>query len=126
MPRVLVVDGELHIQRLITNSLERAGYVTRCCGNGVDALRTILEEPPDLVVLTTRLPGMSGHEVLEELRTDPATRNLPVVLLSWRSAEATPASEADRAAVGRSGCPYLIKPFNPADLVQLVRSLTGS
>jgi two-component system, OmpR family, phosphate regulon response regulator PhoB len=110
--RVLVVDDERDITALVAYHLARAGYRVTTAANGPDALRAILAEPPDLVVLDLMLPGRSGFEVLEEVRGREETQGVGVILLTARR------EEADRIRGLTAGADdYLTKPFSPEELV---------
>ncbi len=116
--RVLVVDDESHIVRLLQVNLERAGYEVSCAANGVQCLAQVEADPPDLIVLDWMMPEMDGMETLGRLKANPATADLPVILLT---------AKTDDAAVfqgWRSGADcYLTKPFNPIELLEFVKRI---
>lgn len=120
MAKVLVVDDERHICRIAQVNLERAGHSVDVAHSGPAALQAIQISPPDVIFVDTMMPGMSGYEVVVELQKDLATREIPVVLLGWRCAEVA-ACATETLMLAESGRPYLIKPFNPAKLVEMVR-----
>jgi CheY-like chemotaxis protein len=80
--RVLVVDDHAAKRYLAASALKEAGYVTLEAGSGEEALRTIDAQLPDLVVLDGRMPRMSGLELLQRLKADPRSSQIPVVLVS--------------------------------------------
>ena len=93
-----------------------AGFEVDTANRGEAALRSAAERPPDVVVLDVMLPGMSGHEVAERLRAEPATAEVPIVMLSART------QDEDRERSYASGAfEYVTKPFEPSDLVDVVR-----
>jgi two-component system, OmpR family, phosphate regulon response regulator PhoB len=115
---ILVVDDEPDISALVAYHLAREAYRVRTVADGVEALRSVEAEPPDLVVLDLMLPGMSGLDVLQELRRREETQHIPVILLTARRAE------EDRIAGLRLGADdYLAKPFSPQELVLRVRAI---
>jgi len=85
--RILVVDDEPDIVALVAYHLAKAGYRVSTAGSGVEALDAVRRERPALVVLDLMLPGMSGYEVLEQLRSAEATRELAVLMLTARREE---------------------------------------
>ena len=109
--RVLVVDDEPDIVALVAYHLAKAGYRVSTAATGTDALRAAREERPALVVLDLMLPGMSGFDVLEQLRAHDATREVAVLMLTARK------EEPDRVRGLTLGADdYLTKPFSPAEL----------
>ena len=116
--RILVVDDEPDITALVAFHLARAGYRVSTAANGTDALRSAREERPDVIVLDLMLPGLSGYEVLAELRRRPESRDTGVILLTARR------EEPDRIKGLTLGADdYLTKPFSPAELVLRVQAV---
>jgi two-component system phosphate regulon response regulator PhoB len=116
--RILVVDDEPDITALVAYHLARAGYRVSTATTGPDALRAAREERPDIVVLDLMLPGVSGYEVLRELRQRPETREVGVILLTSRR------EETDRIKGFSLGADdYLTKPFSPQELTLRVAAL---
>lgn len=116
--RIVVVEDESEIRELIRYNLEREGFAVEEEGDGAAALSRIRRRAPDLVVLDLMLPGMPGLEICRQLRADPATANLPVLVVTARSAE------VDRVLGLEMGADdYLVKPFSPRELVARVRAL---
>ncbi|TFG43143.1 MAG: response regulator, partial [Gemmatimonadales bacterium] len=106
---MLVVDDEPDITALVAYHLAKAGYRVSTAARGPDALKAAAEERPDVVILDLMLPGMSGYDVLAELRARPETRDVGVILLTARK------QEADRIRGLTLGADdYLTKPFSPA------------
>jgi two-component system phosphate regulon response regulator PhoB len=110
--RILVVDDEADITALVAYHLAKAGYRVATAANGRDALRSAREERPDLVVLDLMLPGVSGYDVLAELRRRDETKDIGVILLTARK------DEPDRIrGLSLGADDYLPKPFSPPELV---------
>ena len=110
--RILVVDDEPDISALVAYQLARESYRVRTAAGGPEALAAIERELPDLVILDLMLPGMSGLEVLAEIRRREEWRSLPVILLTARR------EESDRIVGFRHGADdYVAKPFSPQELV---------
>jgi DNA-binding response OmpR family regulator len=117
-PLILVVEDETRIRDLIKYNLERAGFRAVASPDGETALDDIFTSRPDAVVLDIMLPGQSGIEVLRRIRSEPATQDLPVLLLTARS------TETDKLLGFEQGADdYLTKPFSPRELVARVRAL---
>jgi two-component system, OmpR family, alkaline phosphatase synthesis response regulator PhoP len=119
--RILVVDDERHIVRLVQVNLERAGYEILTAYDGVEALEKVKTEMPDMVVLDVMMPRMDGFEVLKNLQSDPRFQNIPVIMLTAK------AQDADIFKGWASGVSsYLTKPFNPRELLVFVERIFQS
>jgi two-component system phosphate regulon response regulator PhoB len=116
--RILVVDDEPDIVALVVYHLAKAGYRVSSAAAGPDALQMARRERPSLIVLDLMLPGMSGFEILEELRADDNTRGIAVLMLTARK------EEADRIrGLSLGADDYLTKPFSPQELVLRVGAI---
>ena len=116
-PRVLVVEDDPDIGRLILVLLERAGIEGTLCTDGDSGLRAVAELRPDVLVLDVGLPVLDGWTVLERIRAGTGPR-LPVLLLSAH------AQESDRTRGLRMGADgFVLKPFRNDDLVTRLRAL---
>jgi two-component system phosphate regulon response regulator PhoB len=110
--RILVVDDEPDITALVSYHLARGGYRVSTAASGAEALRSAREERPDLVILDLMLPGVSGYDVLAEMRSREETRDVGVILLTARR------EEADRIrGLSLGADDYLTKPFSPQELI---------
>jgi len=119
--KILAVDDEKHIVRLVQVNLERAGYTVVTANDGKEALQKVSDENPDLVVLDVMMPYMDGFEVLQNLRRNPSTRDIPVIMLTAK------AQDADVFKGWQSGVDcYLTKPFNPMELLSFVKRIFDS
>jgi putative two-component system response regulator len=112
------VDDDASVRTLLRRLLERAGYSVEEAETAEAGLATIRTDPPDLVFLDLQLPDRSGHSVLEEIRSNPATRLLPVVMLTGFAT-----SEQKVRAYELGVTDFLAKPFSPDELLPRVRSL---
>jgi two-component system, OmpR family, alkaline phosphatase synthesis response regulator PhoP len=115
---VMVIEDEKEIRELIRYNLQRAGFRVQAVTDGDEGLRQLFAARPDAVVLDLMLPGRSGLEVLRELREEPTTRDLPVLVLTARSAEMDKLLGFEHGADD-----YLTKPFSPRELVARLRAL---
>ncbi len=116
--RVLVVDDEPDIVALCAYHLAKAGYRVVTAASGADALEQARGQRPALIVLDLMLPGMSGYDVLQQIRADEGLKQIPVLMLTARR------EEADRIQGLTLGADdYLTKPFSPQELVLRVGAI---
>jgi two-component system, OmpR family, alkaline phosphatase synthesis response regulator PhoP len=116
--RVLIVEDEKDIRELVRYNLEREGYTVAEAESGDEVSEAVRRERPGLVILDLMLPGPPGLEVCRALRVDPATADLPIVILTAKAAE------ADRIIGLESGADdYVTKPFSPRELTARVRAV---
>ena len=104
---ILVVEDETDLADLLRFNLTKEGYVCRCVPDGVAALAEVRREAPDLMILDRMLPGMSGEKVMEQVRRNPQTAAIPILMLTAK------AEESDQLvgfALGASD--YVTKPFS--------------
>jgi CheY-like chemotaxis protein len=80
--KILVVDDEEQIRKLVATFLEVRGYTVRTARNGAEALKLISQDPPDLVVTDVAMPDVDGLELTQQLRANHSTARLPIILLS--------------------------------------------
>ncbi len=115
MHKILVVDDELKIARLVRDYLTEAGFEVVLASNGPAAVATARSEKPDLVVLDLGLPGMDGHDVTRSIRRQS---EVPIVMLTARS------DETDRVIGLELGADdYVVKPFSPKELVARIKAV---
>ena len=119
--RILVVDDEKHIVRLVQLNLERAGYEVITANDGIEALEKVESENPDMLVLDVMMPRLDGIETLKRLRSNPDTSELHVIMLTAKS------QDQDVLEGWRSGTSlYLTKPFNPMELLAFMKRIFDS
>ncbi len=119
--KILAVDDEKHILRLVQINLEKAGYEVLTGTNGREAVEKVRAEKPDLVVMDVMMPEMDGFEALQTLKADPATADVPVIMLTAK------AQDADVFHGWQSGADlYLTKPFNPTELLTFVKRILSA
>lgn len=115
MPKILVVDDELKIARLVRDYLTEAGFAVTLASTGQAAVAAARSERPDLVVLDIGLPGMDGYDVTRSIR---ARSTVPIIMLTARS------EETDRIIGLELGADdYVVKPFSPRELVARVKAV---
>jgi two-component system, sensor histidine kinase and response regulator len=105
MARVLVIDDEQDVVRLILKVLSGRGHVVQIARDGASALGRVHNEPPDVILLDSDLPKIDGAEVCRRLKTDDATRAIPIVMMT--------SSYIDIYDVGAEGGPdaFVVRPF---------------
>ncbi len=116
--KILVADDEKDVLTLVCNNLKAGGFTTLQADDGPSALDQARAHLPALIVLDLMLPGMSGLEVCKALKSDSATKAIPIVMLTAK------ADEVDRILGFELGADdYLTKPFSPRELVLRVQSV---
>ncbi len=113
---VLLIEDEPNIAEAIRFLLSRDGLRVSYAAEGAAALVLMRQDPPDLVILDHMLPGMSGLEVLTALRADPASRDLPVMMLTARGRDR---DMAEQAGADR----FMTKPFSNSEILAEVRAM---
>ena len=117
-PLVLIVEDEAPLVTMLRYNLEREGFAVDQAADGEEALLRIAERKPDAVLLDWMLPLVSGLEVCRQIRRAPATRALPVIMLTARG------QEGDRIRGLDSGADdYVVKPFSPSELIARLRAV---
>lgn len=121
MTRVLVVDDEPNILLSLEFLMQQAGFDVDTAEDGERALASVAEKTPEVILLDISLPGISGFDVLERLRADPAHATTPIVMLTAHGREV----EREKGlALGADD--YITKPFSTRDLVEKVQALLAS
>lgn len=115
---VVVIEDEADILELVQYNLSREGYEVIGISHGAEGLDHVREHPPALVLLDLMLPGMDGNEVCRELKTDPATKHVPVIMVTAKG------EESDIVlGLGLGADDYVTKPFSVKELVARVRAV---
>jgi len=116
---VLIVDDEPDIREVIRFALEGADFRTLEAGHADEARKSILADSPDLILLDWMLPGRSGLELAQQLKQNPKTRDIPIIMVSARGEESDRVQGLDKGEVDD----YVIKPFSPRELVSRVKAV---
>lgn len=116
--RVFIIDDEPDMVKIGTDLLEADGYLVTSSGNPVDALKKIRTTPPDLILLDIRLPEKDGFQVCKELKSDPQTRNIPIIMISVKSDETDVVVGLEMGADD-----YLSKPLRKRELLARVKTV---
>lgn len=118
--RVLLIEDEPNIIEAIRFVLSRDGWRVDVHSDGATAGEAVKSRAPDLVILDVMLPNKSGYDILQDLRSDPDTEGLPVLVLTARG------QTKDRELADRLGANlFMTKPFSNADMLSAVRELAG-
>jgi DNA-binding NarL/FixJ family response regulator len=116
--RLLVVDDEPNLLRAVAACLRAEGYEVRTARSGSDALVSLAESLPDLIISDIRMPGMDGHALVHRIRASPRTALIPVIFLTAKD------QRADRVEGFRAGVDaYVTKPFEPDELIAVIMSI---
>lgn len=120
-PTLLVVDDEPEINNLVARIFEKRGYRVVAALDGAEALRRVGAEPPDLIMLDLNLPKIDGWEVCRRLKSDPATKQIPIIMMTAAHANIDDA----QIGLGLGADEYVAKPFVRAVLLYNVERLLG-
>jgi CheY-like chemotaxis protein len=118
--KILVVDDEPDILKVVTFRLRKAGYHILEAVEGEQALQIIEKERPDLILLDLRIPVIDGYEVCKRIKSDDKTKDIPVIILTASVTRDMQAKVEELKADD-----YLVKPFDPAVLLTKVRNCIG-
>ncbi|MBY6260642.1 response regulator [Azospirillum sp. 412522] len=119
-PTILVVDDEPSIVLSLQVLMQRAGFDVRIARDGDEALRSVENFTPDLILLDAMMPKRDGFDVCQTLRTNPACKSLPIIMLTARSRDV---ERQKGLALGATD--YITKPFSTRDLLTTVRRHLG-
>ena len=117
-PNILVVEADLSLSNVLESNLSNSGYEVLCARDGKDGLSHARSKRPDLVILADVLPVVDGLEVCRQLRAEPLTREIPIMMLTAKTEEM---DQLTAFSVGADD--YVIKPFSVRVLVERVKSL---
>ena len=119
--RILVVEDDPASLRLTQYILEHGGYEVLTAQNGLEGLKIAQNEEPDLVILDLMLPGIDGLDICYQLRTEPKTAKLPILMLSAK------AREVDKDVGRKVGVDdYITKPASPTEIINKVEALLAA
>ena len=120
MTKILVVDDEQGILDLLVEGLSDEGFDVKSANNGASALVQIYREQPDIVLLDLMIPVVNGYQVLRELRNNPTTKRLPIILLT-----AVSPAEGEQVAVQLGANYYMNKPWKLGTLLKVIEDALG-
>lgn len=120
MKKILIADDKPEVLELVRVSLESEDYQIIDASDGKEALEKIRLEKPDLVLLDIVMPKMDGFEVLRNLKKEPGTKEIPIILLT---AKGQKIDQEKGQRFGAAG--YIIKPFSPSELLRKIEEVLG-
>ncbi len=115
---LLIVDDEEYIRELLGFNLKKEGYIISTAASGEEALKSVMSNPPDLIILDLMLPGVDGIEVCQRLKKDPKTRKIPVIMITAKSEDTDVILGLEIGADD-----YITKPFSPKIITARVRAV---
>jgi two-component system cell cycle response regulator len=119
-PRILIVDDERRNRQLLEVMLASEGYRVEMANVGSEALDLIRHNPPDLIMLDVMMPGLDGYQVVARIKADPASKHIPVIMLS-----ALDDQNSRKHGLTAGAEAFLSKPVNREEMFAVVRSLLG-
>jgi chemosensory pili system protein ChpA (sensor histidine kinase/response regulator) len=117
---IMVVDDSVSIRQVVSRLLESQGWKVKTAKDGIDALEKLRESRPDLIVLDIEMPRMNGYEFLGALKAQSGYEDIPVVMLTSRTASK---HRKKAEALGAKG--FVVKPYNDHEFISLIHRLTG-
>jgi DNA-binding response OmpR family regulator len=125
MPKILVVDDDPDLVETVSMMLESKDFDVIAAYGGVEGLRRARSERPDLVVLDVMMPDKDGFEVCKELKADPQTAEIPVLLLTAVASKISETRYTPRMGMETEADDYVDKPVQPEEIVRRVERLLG-
>jgi DNA-binding response OmpR family regulator len=116
--RIIVVDDDREIQEIIAFVLARHGFDVEVISNGRQLHRLLTLQLPDLIILDVMMPGEDGYHICRNLREDPMTKHIPVMMITAHAEDIYERISSDLGAVQ-----HMTKPFHPLELAQTVRDI---
>ncbi len=114
---ILVADDNADNRQLLTDIVTSIGHQVMTAYDGIETLALVQQQPPDMIILDVTMPGMSGFEVCNRLKGDPATAHIPILMLTALNAED---DKVQGLVLGADD--YLTKPFNPRELIERIKN----
>ena len=116
--KICIIEDEVDIVRLMSYNLEKEGYQVLSYGSGEEAFSFVKNHLPDLVLLDIMIPSVDGFEVCKQLKADPNTKEIPIIMVSAKTEEAHIVTGLELGADD-----YMPKPFEPRELLARVQSI---
>ena len=129
MKKVLIVDDDVDIRKVVSKLVEKSGYITIEAKNGVEGMGKVRDDKPDLIILDILMPKESGVRMYRELKTEEPLKNIPVIVLSAISKKSFFRSQKVLDEFAGQSVPepeaYIEKPEEPEELIALMKKILG-
>jgi CheY-like chemotaxis protein len=122
LKKVLVVDDDLEFVKVVKTVLEQVGYEVDVAYDGKAGLEKVAQQKPDVIILDVMMPVMNGYEACKALKVDPATKDIPIILLTAVAAHITSSNYTPRDMLESNADDYLPKPVEPEELLQRLKN----
>ena len=119
--RIVVADDEAHITRAVSMKLSKAGFAVETAHDGQAAWDAILREPPAMLITDFQMPRMDGLALCRQVRSEPSTREIPIILLTAKGFELDEQGIAEELQITQ----LVVKPFSPRELLRMVQEAVG-
>ena len=119
--KILIIEDENNLAELLKINLEAGGYDVINAFDAEDGLMKVFNELPDIITLDVQLPGIDGWEACRRIKTNPRTKDIPVIFIT-----VIPKEEGYEKAISLGADYYLTKPFVPTDLIEIIRKVVNS
>ena len=120
--KILLIDDDPDFVQAVQVIVESGGYEVRVAYDGKEGLEAVAEEKPDHIVLDVMMPVMNGHEACAELKSDPETAGIPIILLTAVAERVTTSTYSQRDMLESEAEDYMPKPVEPKELLELIKS----
>jgi DNA-binding response OmpR family regulator len=120
--RILVVDDEPHIVKIVASRLKANGYEVITAGDGMEGIEKAKKDKPDLILLDIAMPTMTGQEALKKLKEDKDTKSIPVIMLTGRSG----AEDIVKCIAEGGAKDYIVKPFMAGDFLKKINTVLAA
>jgi two-component system alkaline phosphatase synthesis response regulator PhoP len=118
---VLLIDDDPDFVEAVKVIVQSGGYTVRVAYDGKEGLEAVKEQKPDIIVLDVMMPVMDGHATCAALKKDPATKNIPIILLTAVADRVTTSKYSHRDMLESEAEDYMPKPVDPTELLSLIR-----
>jgi two-component system alkaline phosphatase synthesis response regulator PhoP len=119
--KILVVDDDPDFVDAVKSTIEEGGYEVEVAYDGKEGLEKVAQCRPDLIILDVMMPVMHGHDACKRLKADPATRDIPIILLTAVASRVTSSTYTHRDMLESEAQDYIPKPVEPEELLKRIK-----